>query len=393
MKRKPNASNQRHVAVLVETSLASGRDIVLGVGRYLRDHGPWSIFHEPHGLDDPVPKWLERWQGDGIIARLQSKKIADAVAATGLPAVDVLGVERRKNIPLVHVDDEAVGKMAADHLLQRGFRHLGFCGLRDVNWSDARRAAFTAIARGAGAGVSVYMLPAQLSTRLSWDEQQNRLAAWVHGLPKPVGVMACNDPIGQKVLETCRRLSLAAPNEVAVIGVDNDEPVCEISCPPLTSVYPDPTRVGYEAARLLDAMMRGAKPPAQPILLAPTGVIARQSTDVLAIDDREVADALSFIRENACHGINVADVLDRTLSSRAMLNERFRSVLGCSVHDEIVRVRISRAKELLAKSDLPIHLIAERAGFRHQEYMGVVFKRYGELTPASFRRHAQGLPR
>ena len=208
--------------------------------------------------------------------------------------------------------------------------------------------------------VSVYKPSNRARTNDSWDQQQNHLAQWVSQLPKPVGLMACNDPRGQMVLETCRRLGLPVPDQVAVIGVDNDEPICEISSPSLTSVYPDPTRVGYEAARVLHEMMRGGKPPNKPIYLLPTAIITRQSTDVLAMHDREIADAVSFIRENACRGIGVADVLERTPMSRALLGQRFRSALGRSVHDEIVRVRIGRAKELLAKSDMPIYLIAER---------------------------------
>lgn len=261
MKRSSRRGKQPHIALLVETSLASGRDVLLGIARYVREHGPWSIFQEPRGLEAGPPPWLKDWQGDGIIARLQDESVSEAVAATGLPAVDVLGVAPHPKIPLVHVKDEAIAIMAAEHLIERGFRHFGFCGVRSVNWSDRRSAAFVRRVTAAGGDVSVYLLPRKSTTRALWEQQQDRLAQWLRGLPKPAGVMACNDPRGQLVLEACRRVGILAPDEVAVIGVDNDEPICELCDPPLTSVYGDLKRVGYEAAALLDRMMRGEPAP------------------------------------------------------------------------------------------------------------------------------------
>jgi LacI family transcriptional regulator len=179
------------------------------------------------------------------------------------------------------------------------------------------------------------------------------------------------------------------PEQVAVIGVDNDLPVCEISDPPLTSVCPDPTRVGFAAASLLHRLMRGERAPAKSIYLLPVGIAIRHSTDVLAMEDREIADILRLIRQHACEGMNVADLMQRTLLPRNSVARRFHNALGRSIHEEIVRVRLARAQELLAGTDLPLNLVAERAGFRHQEYLGVVFKARTGITPAQFRRHAK----
>jgi LacI family transcriptional regulator len=393
MKKLKTNLDRPHVALLVETSLASGRDIVQGVARYLREQGPWSIYHEPRSLTDSVPAWLKRWRGDGIIARLQTKKIAEAVAAIGVPAVDVLGVARHAKIPLVHVDNAAIARAAAEHLLERGFKHFGFCGIAGTNWSDARREAFAQHAAAAGFQTSIFTLPGQERGNVSWEGQQDQIAAWIGELPKPVGIMACNDPRGQKVLEACRRIRVAVPDQVAVIGVDNDLPLCEISDPPLTSVCPDPTRVGFTAAGLLHRMMRGERPPTKPIYLQPIGIATRHSTDVLAMEDREIADILRLIREQACEGMNVEDLMQRTLLPRNSLARRFRNALGRSIHDEIVRVRIARAKDLLATTELPIGLVAERSGFRHQEYLGVVFKARVGMTPAQYRRDARSARR
>ncbi len=252
-----------------------------------------------------------------------------------------------------------------------------------------RRDEFVRIVTEAGCDVSVFSLPARLSDNLSWDTQQEQIVAWLSKLPKPVGVMACHDPRGQKILEACHRANLEVPDEVAVIGVDNDEPICEISDPPLTSVFPDPCRIGYEGTRLLHQMMLGHKPDKSSVYLLPAGIVTRHSTDVLAMEDRQIAEAVSFIRKNACQGINVAEVVENTLLPRSTLYRRFREALGRSVHDEIVRVRVARAKELLGKSEMPISEVAERAGFRHQEYLGVVFKAQVGMTPGQYRRQAE----
>jgi LacI family transcriptional regulator len=376
-----------HIALVIETSLASGREILCGIGRYVREHGPWSIYHEPRSLEESVPRWLRYWDGDGIIARVQNTRIAEAVVSTGIPAVDVLGVVRRPELPLAHVDNAAIARLAADHFLERGFRHFGFCGLEGVNWSDERRDAFCQTVAAMGSACLVYTLRTGRST---WEDEQDQLAAWVRSLPRPCAVLACNDPQGQKVLEACRRSGVRVPDEVAVVGVDNDAPICSISDPPLSSVVPDHERVGYEAAKLLDRLRAGEVGAGDAVYVSPGGLVARQSSDVLALVDREVADAIGFIREHACLGLDVDEVCRALALSRSTLQRRFRSLLGHTIHDEIMRVRLKRAQELLAETDMPIATIARRCGFGRQEYLGVVFRTRLGQTPASFRRRGVG---
>jgi LacI family transcriptional regulator len=374
---------------LVETSLISGRQILRGIAQYARDGGPWTVYHEPRSLEAAVPGWLKTWRGDGIIARLQNRAIADGVAATGLPAVDVLGVAGDTGIPLVHVDNAAIGRLAAEHLLELGFRQFGFCGFAEVNWACQRRGAFVETVRDAGCPCSFRRLPVHVRSDLSWETLQDRLSEWIRGLPKPVGIMACYDPVGQKVSEACRRAGVSVPEEVAVLGVDNDETVCEVCNPPLSSVKANHFRVGYEAAALLDRLMRGEKPPAEPVYVEPTGVAARLSTDVLAVGDPEVAAALALIRERACDGLKVSDVVARIAISRTALKERFRRVMGRTMRDEIIRTQLKRAQMLLAGSDLSLRSIALKSGFRHPEYMGAVFRVRLGKSPGQFRREAK----
>lgn len=390
----PRARHDRpHVALIVETSLGAGREILRGIARYVRAHGPWGIYLEPRRLEDSVPGWLKRWQGDGIIVRLSSRKIARAITDTGLPAVDVLGAASAPGIPLVHVDDEAIAQLAAEHLLQRGIRQFGYCGIGGVNWSLRREEAFCQAVAGAGCACRVYHLPAQFRTDRSWEASQQHLARWVAALPKPAGVMVCHDPRGQRVLEACRRAGVRVPDEVAVIGVDNDEPICEVCDPPLSSVIPDFHGIGYEAARLLDRMMRRRRSMPAAQRLAPLGVQARRSTDVLAVESEPVARAVVFIRAHAAEDIRVEDVARAARVSRSMLKRHFRTVLDRTVHAEIMRVRLERVAELLAGTEMPLKWIASRTGFRHTEYLGAAFKRERGQTPGEFRRRMRRGPK
>ncbi len=381
----PPPNERSRVALLVETSLAPGRDMLLGIARYAREHGAWSIYHEARSLEEGPPHWLRDWDGDGIIARVQNQSIHDAVVASGIPTVDVLGVIHG-DLPLVHVDHHAISQLAAEHLLERGFQNFGFVGIANENWSASRREAFARSVEALDFECSVYDLPRHIAIDATWDTRVDKLAKWAHALPKPCGVMVASDQRGPELLEACRRAKIAVPDAIAVVGVDNDEPLCEVSAPPLSSVNPDHRQVGYEAANLLSSLMAGEKTPTAPLLLAPTTVETRLSSDVLAIDDRGVADALRYIREYGCNNIQVDDVVATTSMSRSVLQRRFRRLLDRSVHDEIIRVRINRVKALLVGTDLPIDAIAQRAGFRHQEYVGAVFKREVGTTPARYRR-------
>ena len=201
--------------------------------------------------------------------------------------------------------------------------------------------------------------------------------------------MACNDDLGLQVLDACRRAGIRVPDEIAVAGVGNDECLCDLALPALTSVDLNPRKVGYEAAVLLDRMMAGKPVPERETVVAPAGIAARMSSDVVATEDSRVAQAVLFIREHACDGIQVADVLRHVCVSRASLEPRFKRILGRTVHQEIQRVRLSRVQELLAATDMPIKQIARQAGFRYPEYMMRVFRRVTGQTLKQYRNSAR----
>lgn len=377
------------VALLVESSLASGRDILRGIARYVREHEPWSLYYEPRSLEESLPRWLRDWDGQGIIARLQNRRLAQEVQAAGIPVVDVLGVARDTGFPLVHVNDALVARLAAEHLLERGFRHFGYFGIAGENWSERRRDAFQAQVQAMGCDCQVHELTRRLLPGRSWEHTEDELARWVSRLPLPCGVMVCSDQRGPQFLEACRRAGLAVPDEIAVIGVDDDQPLCEVCDPPLSSVRAGHELVGYRAAALLADLMRGRPAPAAPVYVEPQGITTRLSTDVLAIEDRPVANALRLIREQACAGLSVDEIARQSGLSRSVLQRRFRTLLKRTVHDELIHARLKRARELMTETDLPLADIAEKTGFRHQEYLGAVFKRFFHKTPAQFRRETR----
>jgi LacI family transcriptional regulator len=387
--RKRRSKGIPHVALIIETSTAYGRAIIRGATKYIREAGPWTIYIEQRSLQDSAPPWLEGWDGDGIISRASTPRSARAVLQTGIPTVDLNDQVRGLGLPQIHSDHEAIARLAAEHLLDRGFHHFAYFGFPVFEWSVRRHDAFAACIRAAGGQFHEN----ECTPRVSWGHQQSSwegevdgAALWIKGLPKPLGVMTGNDPRGIQLLDACRRAGVAVPEEVAVVGVDNDELVCELAYPPLSSVVPGAVRIGYEAASLLDRLMKGEAAPAAMQTVPPQGLAIRQSSDVTAIADSRLADALRFIREHACDGIGVDDVLDHLAVSRSVLQRLFRKHFDRTILDSITGVRLARVKQLLTETDLPLADVARRAGFSYMEYLSNTFRRQTGWTLSAFRR-------
>lgn len=374
------------VALLIETSNAYARGLLRGIVSYTRAHRPWSLYLSEHNRGDQPPDWLSQWDGHGIIARIENPAIAVALRNVSIPVVDVSAARLLPSLPWFETDDGAIAILAAEHLLERGFKHFGFAGDSRFNWSKWRCEHFQNALRAAGSNCAIF----NAATDLESEDLVDEIANWIRDLPKPLGVFACYDFFGQKVLDACRRLNLAVPDEVGVIGVDNDELLCDLAEPPLSSVIPNTCRTGYEAAALLDEMMTGKIVKGQTHLIPPIGVATRQSTDVLVIDDRNIARAVNFIRLHACSGIKVADVLRAVPQSRTRLERGFKRYFGRTPHEEILRVRLHKVKQLLVETDLSLEQIAERTAFFHVEYLSVAFRREIGLPPSQYR--AQNRP-
>jgi LacI family transcriptional regulator len=379
----------RRVALILDTIRPYQRKIVRGVAAYAQEVGRWSLYVEDEPLDK-LPD-LHTWRGHGVITTFSQKKFADAVRGLTIPVVGVEGgyawYEPDSGIPYFDTDDEAVARMAAEHLIGQGFSRLAFCGMpknRYNLWSQKRARAFRQAAREAALPCSLYV-GRHVSTR-KWAELQKSLAKWLRSLEKPVGIMAANDARARHILEVCRTIGARVPEEIAVIGVDNDELMCELTEPPLSSVEQGARQVGYSAARLLDQLISGKRAPRIANYVAPERVVPRQSTDILAMEDTDVAAAVRFIRRHACEHIRVTDVLDRVGLSRSTLNVRFRQVMGRTVQDEIQRTMIARAQQLIAEGNLSLKQVAAKAGFTHIQHMTNFFGRYLGQTPKAFQQ-------
>lgn len=371
------------IALLIETSNAYARGLLSGVQAYMRENKPWSIYLAEQGRGDQPPPWLAKWKGDGIIARIENEAISDAVAALNVPAVDVSAGRLLPELPWCEIDEDGIARLAMEHFLERGFKHFAYCGDQRFVWSRLRGDAFKAVAEAAGSIVHEYEPAAR--AELDEDAEMDAIGDWLNTLPRPVAVFTCYDIRGRLILDACRRHSIHVPDEVAVLGVDNDELLCTLAFPPLSSIIPNGLRAGYEAAAMLARLMAGEEVGAQSVLVPPTGIVTRQSTDVLAVEDVNVARAVRYIREHACEGICVDDVVKDSGLSRRLLEARFKSHLSRSPHEEITRVQILRVKELLAHTDLPLAEVADRTGFRYVEYLSAVFKNKTGMPPGHFR--------
>jgi len=396
MKAKVSNAGKRFpiksVALLIESSRAYGRSVLLGISKFVRQNRNWFVQSEEWRWTDGPPTWLKTWHGDGIIARIETREVASAIQELAIPAVDVRGSVNNTGLPIIDTDDEKVAILAIEHLAERGFRQFAFCGFVGANYSDKRCRWFQEHLARSGYECIVYQPPETLRNAQTIEYEKRGLffekhvAEWLLKLPKPVGLMACNDIRGRQLTKLCRLNGLMVPEQVAVVGVDNDEVLCELSDPPLTSVVPNAIGIGYQAALLLDHLMAGELPPSAPILVAPSGVVTRRSSDVLALGDQRLAKGLRFLRENAFHEVGVSEVARAAGLSRRVLERRFVNLLGRSPKAEVTRLRIQRAKELLRETDWTLAEIAERTGYKHAEYLHAVFSQQTGMTPGAYRK-------
>jgi LacI family transcriptional regulator len=380
-------SDTQKIALLIETSKAYGRGLLQGISRYAHLHDNWMLYFEERALDDPIPRWLKPGEIDGVILRTRDRSMMREALDRGIPTI-CLGEDNPPDTCTVTNDDALSAVMAADHLLERNFRHFAYVGIEGYVWSDIRREAFARQVQKAGYETSV-LEPARKTRNVPrWDQVGHDLADWIPKLPKPIGIMCCYDVMARVVIDVCHDIQVPVPEKVAVIGVDNDEILCEISQPRLTSVAQDTQRIGFEAAEMLDRLMAGEENSGH-IVVPPNKVVTRGSTDTLAIEDPHVATALAFIRRRACDGIEAGDVVDQVPLSRRTIERRFREQIGRSILGEIHEIRLNRIKRFLSETDLKLDVIAIRCGFNHTPYMAAQFRQHFDMTPGEFRKQVR----
>ena len=375
------------VVLLVPTAREFERGLRRGVVEYAHAHGPWVLLEEaPDYLQTLTPRQRLRdilgWQADGMIV-LQSR--LDEVNSLRLPMI-VIGTQEPSppRYQLV-CGDEEIGRLGATTLLELGMRHFAYCGLRGLCFSELRGAAFQQAVEQAGYAAFVFSSSAPRPGH-SWYAEQKLLARWLSSLPKPAGLMACNDDRARMLAEICRLQGIHVPDDIAILGVDNDEQVCRSANPPLSSIALATERAGYEAAALLASVMSGRTPAAGTVTVLPTRVVPRQSTDILALEDEHVVRAIRFIRENSNRNLRVSDLVPVAGLSRRALQDAFVKNLGRTPMEEIQIRRAERIARMLVETNMSIGMIAEAAGFEVSAHLARFFSRRTGLTPHAYRK-------
>jgi len=385
----------RRVVLLVESSRAYGRGCLLGIASYIQAHGTWQVLHIERALSEDVPAVVRAWNADGVLSRIADQQTMDAVSALQLPTVDLLGYYQPTEGAVLDTDPAACAELAVKHFLSRGFRHFAYCGYAGLTFSDQRCEQFVSALAKQGKIAQVYESSRQLQTgkamtttsREAFAEiEDDHVAAWLTSLPKPTAIFACNDIRGRQVLSACTQAKIAVPDEIAVLGVDDDEVICELSQPPLSSIEPDTFRIGFRGAEVLEQLMDGVTPQNRTLMVPPRIIITRQSTSTIAVDDPTVASAMRFIRDHACEGIRVEDVVARLQVSRATLERRFRQLLDRSPAEEIYLTRMKKVDLLLAETNYKLSQVAKMTGFASAAQLVTTFKRHRGLTPGEFRK-------
>lgn len=379
-------AGMRQIAVMVETDNSAGCRVIRGIANYAERHGNWHLLIDPR--DHEHRSWLpDGWNGDGIICRVSNHQQLAHLRRRGLPVVNIddLFADER-NLPSVISDENRLAEMALEHLLDRGFRQFGFFAPPSNFYSKKRSSAFATRCEMAGYPCVVYKPGYRASRKISWEEQQRRVERWIRSLPSPIAVLAVDAQRARQLAEICHLAGIRVPDDIAILAGSLDELMCDVSTPPLSSINVASERIGHDAALMLDSILDGEKAPVLPMLVPPQGVKSRQSTDLLAIDDDEIVDALRFIRNHAHRGIVVEDILRQVPISRRSLEIQFRKYLGRSPAREIRRVQLERSRDLLTRRELSITEVALACGFANATRFGVAFKKDTSKTPHSFRK-------
>ncbi len=384
---KLQISKRKRIALLVESSLGSGRSILRGISQFARQVGNWELLYAPRGLEDVVPDWLESWEGDGVIARIQDEGMLSALKKLEIPVVDVLGVPDH-DLPLVRVDDEKISRKIAKHFLNRSFDHFSFYGIEGESWSRRREDAFR---QATASGKSYASFNSLRGISECNSSHFSKLKEWLLSLPKPVAMMTCSDQCGLILVEACRAADITVPEEVAVVSVDNDRALCEVATPNLSSIRGGHQKVGFEAANLLNLLIDDTPVASDRILIPPNEIVVRDSSDARSISDAGVRNAIQFMREHLSEPITNETIARAVGLSRTRMQVRFRAEVGMSLREFLAERRLQQAEKLIQSTDLTFADIAERCGFRHHEYLGYVLKKERGVTPRMLRMEASSL--
>jgi LacI family transcriptional regulator len=383
------------IAVLVDTATGWGRRLVRGVTNYARSRGDaWHLWVEPRGQNEHL-RVPHGWEGEGVVARVGTQRMADELRGLGVPVVNVSGIELPHcDFPRVTTDYGASARLAAEHFLERGYRHFAYVGPLRHGYVRRHADAFARVVLGETAeACATFDYRHDVAHGPVWAERQRELADWLEELPKPVGVFGWATSSGAQVLELCRERGLATPDDVAVLAGDDDPLLCDTTSPPLSAILVASEQIGFHAAARLDRILRGEldKLNGKAEVIDPISVTTRGSTEALAIEDADLRQAMIYLRQNAYRPVSIGEIADAVPMARRSLERKFRLMTGRTPLDEIRRLRLARVRELLAMTDRSIADIAEATGFGRPEYMTAIFRESERITPLRYRRQVRGL--
>ena len=380
--------------LLIETSREYARGLLEGIAKWNHEHGPWSFHFQPLGLTQLPPNWLRHWNGDGILVRVDNKAMEKAVLETGIPAIDLRGAIENPVIPLIGVDNQKIVEIAFNHLREAGFRNYAFCGyaLGLNRFDDMRHLCFKQVVEDAG--YKCFVFPAHNIPKRGNRLENDRIAIakWLAMLPIPTGLMACQDERGLQVLDAAIYIGRKVPEELAVISVNNDPYVCNLSSPPMTSIDTNSKEIGYTAASVLDKMMAGNRNIPQFTFVAPGDIIKRTSTDILAFASQEESRILQFLKRHAIAGGTIKEITNSFDISRSTIERLVKKYFNRTPKEEMLRIQLDHAKSLLKRTTIPISVVASQSGFRSTAYFITTFKRTVGLSPSQYRKRFDELP-
>lgn len=373
-----------HLAVLVETDDTWGRDVVDAIVRYAQDAN-WTVLLCPRDAQRRL-RLPRDWRGDGIIVSLRDKSIARHVQQSNVPAVDVsMTLPEERWLGRVATDDQVRAEMAFDHLYNLGLRDFACYAPPNGRYPDQRGAIFSETVRRGGCGECASFRGNRSGRGSSWQAEYKRVVDWLSPLPQPLAVFASDPYPARQLAEISHAANIRIPDQLAVVAGDNDDLLCNVAWPPISSVQLASHQIGLEACQMLVWMRRTGRVPTAPKLIPPLRVYARHSTEILAIQDDDVSEILRFIRSRATEGMQVGDLLTRFPISRRTLEIRFRELLGRSPAEEIRRVKLEAARALVLDTDLSISAIANRCSFADGASLSHAFRKYLRVTPGELR--------
>ncbi len=376
----------RRVALAFPGLFAHFHTVARGIMAYARENVNWTFTTSGEAHDLPL-RAMKRWSGDGIICIPKCDQDAKFARELKIPAVTFLGYMENPGIPRVMMNQAAIGKLAAEHLLSRGYKHFAFYGVEEAYYSSVRESEFTSVLAGEQFSVSRYVSPSVRGDSLHpWDDEIDNLCRWIRTLPSPVGIFATSDSRARMIADACRIVKREVPKDVGIVGVDNDLLECELGSPKLTSIQCDWWQVGFRTAKLLHAIMNGATPPAADQLISPTGIVQRESTDVTIVDHPAVAKAVDYVQRNLTGCFGVKAMVAEAGVSRRHLEHSFIRAIRRTPAEYLAQARVNRAKELLQKTHLPLGQISRECGFSDIRQFRRVFSRLEKITPGQYRK-------